>query len=172
MRVFPLPKMVSTSPCPRSKYKTELQPVVFLAASDDPPWLKENLAHDSDVNFNEDLFGKNPISVTSQQMTSKKLTLKICHHWLLCYVLCPPCPVLTFNFLFLCRLHHHRHCLDICLPIWSLGPGTFGQWGALLAGGEVVYPTGWGQPLRSQFFKGLANWRRLNLSTFSQNSPS
>ena len=58
--------MLSTPPCSRSKYSTELQNVVFLAASDDPTWLKEKLANDSDVNFTEDLFGKNPISVMPQ----------------------------------------------------------------------------------------------------------
>ena len=61
--MFPLPQTVSTSPCSRSKYNTELQQVIFLAASDDPTWLKENLARNSDVNFTEDLFGKNPISI-------------------------------------------------------------------------------------------------------------
>ena len=58
----------------------------------------------------------------------------------------------------------------------SLGPGTFGQWGALLAGGEVVYPTGYG--LRTTFEEsvlqraGMANWRGLNIAKLSQNSQT
>ena len=33
--------------------------------------------------------------------------------------------------------------------------GTYGQWGALLAGGEVIYPTGYGTLITAVILKSL-----------------
>lgn len=116
----------------RFKYNMVDQRIVFLAASDDPKWLRANLRpEDGDLYFTADLFDG-----TMPGQGEDLAVLALCSHSI-------------------------------------IGAGTYGQWGALLAGGETVYPTGYGtlETAEESTLRRakLPYWIPLNISAFHIN---